>query len=130
MKQSKQPSSHYTMFRIFGFRVYITRERLRPKVRSNTRKAAYRARMAIAGNKCECCGRELTIYGHLLHTLPKGHEQRNTQDEIRVLCSDCYNRVQSEVSVRCYDTAAPAYVDIVCQAIASASATAQKGGDA
>lgn len=122
-------STIYRRFNIFGYRVYITRHPLKPRQRGKKRKSVYRQRMEQTGHQCEICGTPLTLYGHILHTLPKGHPDRNTIGEMRILCADCYKRVQSEVSVRCYDATAPAYSNIVNQVLANAAAV-REGGEA
>lgn len=125
----KCESTHYRMFHIFGLRIYITREPLKPRHRSDKRQIAYRQRMELAGHVCECCGAPLTKFGHKLHTLPKGHPDRNSIDELRVICSECFNRIQSRVYHQCYDATAPAYTDIVNKALADVCED-KKGGEA
>ena len=120
-----EKSTHYRMFRLFGWRVYISREPLKSRHRSDTRKSAYRQRMDLTGCACESCGTHLSQYGHILHTLPKGHEGRNSVDELRVLCAECFKHIQSQISRRCYDAAAPEYSEIVSSVLA-----AEKGGEA
>lgn len=121
-----QKSTHYRLFHILGWRVYVTRESLRPRQRGIGRKTAYRERMELIGRKCEVCGAPLTIFGNILHTLPKGHPDRNTVDELRLLCSECHTKIQSQVQKRCYDTAAPAYSSIVNHELAMAMRKGEK----
>lgn len=122
-----EKSTAYRMFHLFGLRIYITRRPLKLRQRGKKRKDVYRQRMEQIGHACEVCGAPLTIYGNILHTLPKGHPDRNTIGDMRILCAECYNRIQREISLRCYDNTVPAYSKIVSQVLADA--TIEKGGE-
>ncbi|MDE6526264.1 MAG: hypothetical protein K2L75_03335 [Muribaculaceae bacterium] len=50
-------------------------------------------RRHIAQEKCERCGRELSMFGRLYHILPAGEPSRNEVDNLRYLCNSCYKAV-------------------------------------
>lgn len=50
-------------------------------------------RRRIADSRCERCGRELTTFGRLYHTLPSGDPARYELENLRFICNSCYKAV-------------------------------------
>lgn len=99
MKITKTES--YVQIDIMGWKVYLTKVALRKrtKKKNTTRLNALKARLAMAGNRCEICGRPIDIRCSLHHRLPVGAEGRNSVENVMVLCSACHHKLEAEPHV-------------------------------
>ena len=85
-------------FRLFGWHITISNApvKFKPGVAPG-RTANYdrimHKRRVIAEGRCERCGRELTQFGRLYHTLPEGDPARHEVENIRYMCNSCYKAI-------------------------------------
>ena len=104
MKRTEPKSQFFFRFRIFGFHIYISRNRLKrrpsPELRSKTRRNAKYMRLEKAGNRCELCGIMVDNRCTLHHLLPIGDPGRNKVENVRVICSQCNEHVHRVGSFR------------------------------
>lgn len=82
-------------FKLFGWHIYISNSPMKFKNttcghQSINYKNIMRERRHIAEGKCERCGRDLTTFGRLYHTIPFGSPDRDNIDNIRYVCTSCY----------------------------------------
>lgn len=91
----------YTQIDILGWKLYITKTPLRKRNKNRNRKRndTLKRRLAMAGNRCEICGKPIDISCSLHHRLPKGAEGRNEVENVLVLCSACHHRMEAEPHV-------------------------------
>lgn len=88
--------SRYLRIRFFRWNIYITRDALK---RRDPRRNRYRThakvwRLQKAGYRCELCGKDINLRCTLYHLLPKGAPDRNSGENIRVICPKCHEHVQ------------------------------------
>lgn len=87
-------------FKIFGFRIWISREPLkvtkRGKNKSNYRNSQRDLRLEMTGNHCEICGKPIDKSCHIHHTLPVGTPDRNQVENIRVICGECHHKLEKK----------------------------------
>ncbi len=89
-------SEYYKMFRIFGWKIYITRHslRMRNKIHDKGRRNAKYARLVVADQKCECCGIAIDYRCSLYHLLPPTCHERNEVENVRVVCPRCRQNIR------------------------------------
>lgn len=98
-------TENFTRVSLFGWSLYITRgnQLLRKRKvkagRSNRRHEAKVRRLAIAGYRCEVCGRTIDERCALHHRLPVGAEGRNAVENVLALCGECHRRMEAEPHV-------------------------------
>lgn len=85
-------------FKIFGWHVALSREPMSTKPRNKNRNR-YRdevkaTRLEIAGNHCEICGKPIDKRCSLHHLLNAGDPNRNSVENVLVLCSACHHELE------------------------------------
>lgn len=85
-------------FRFWGWHITISNAPVKFKQTTCAHQSAnfgklMRERRHIAGDKCERCGRDLTLFGRLYHTLPVGDPRRNEIGNLRFVCNSCYKAI-------------------------------------
>lgn len=93
-------------FKIFGYHIWISREPLRVAKKKNN-KTDYRSsqrnlRLEMAGNRCEVCGKPIDKSCHIHRTLPCGAEGRNSVENIRVMCGECWHELEKKPHIHGY----------------------------
>lgn len=82
-------------FRFFGWHVAISNCPMKFKRTTCAHQTVNFAKLMskrrqIAESRCENCGRDLTVFGRLYHTLPVGDPARNEVCNLRFYCNSCY----------------------------------------
>lgn len=76
----------------------ISRRSMNVKVRALTRSRrridVKNQRLEMAGYRCEVCGRPIDNRCSLHHCLPVGAPDRNTVENVMVLCSVCHHELE------------------------------------
>lgn len=85
-------------WRIFGWHITISNSPVKFKQTTCIHQSVnfhrqLSERRHIAGDKCERCGRDLTVFGRLYHLIPVGDPARNEIDNLRFICNSCYKAV-------------------------------------
>ena len=90
-------SKHYRLFKVFGYRVYISKKQL--KARHTTPRSQRKARAALAGYRCEYCGADISQKGqrHTYNALPSYVKGCYDLQYVRVLCKDCSCRADAGI---------------------------------
>lgn len=85
-------------FKIFGWYVAISRKnmRMRPlnKNRNRHRNIVLKERLKMAEYRCEICGKPIDVRCSLHHLLNVGEPNRNSVENVMVLCSACHHELQ------------------------------------
>ncbi len=84
-------------FKVFGWYVCISRRpvRIKKSTENQTRLNSRKRRLAMAGERCEICGRPINIENAALHhRLEVGCPDRNAVENVMVLCLDCHHELQ------------------------------------
>lgn len=86
-------------FKIFGWRIAVSREPMKVisrkgKSRSKHRDMVVAARLEIAENRCEICGKPIDKRCSLHHLLNVGEPNRNAVGNVMVLCSTCHHELE------------------------------------
>lgn len=83
-------------FKIMGWNVYFSRERLKKGSPSKKRKTTLKMhRLMQADWRCELCGTRINISCALHHRLPPDHPERGDLKNVLVLCTACHHEVQA-----------------------------------
>lgn len=82
-------------WKLFGWHVIIANSPMKFKNttcghQSYNYKKIMSERRHIAQDKCERCGRDLTVFARLYHFLPSGHPERDEIGNLRFVCNSCY----------------------------------------
>lgn len=85
-------------YRFFGWHITISNSPVKFKQTTCAHQSVnyrnlLRERRRIAGDKCERCGRDLTVFGRLYHMLPMGAQDRSNIDNLRFVCNSCYKAI-------------------------------------
>jgi len=85
-------------WRMFGWHITISNSPVKFKQttcahQSVNFRSLLRERRHIAEDKCERCGRDLTVFGRLYHILPREEPERNKVENLRFVCNSCYKAV-------------------------------------
>lgn len=88
-------------FKIFGWYVWLSREPMRVKNRSQIHRSqrpniSKRERLEAVGHRCEICGTPIDMSCRLFRHLPKGHPDRYAADNVQVMCGACFHRLEKE----------------------------------
>lgn len=83
-------------FKVFGWYVCISRRpvRIKKRTENQTRLNSRKRRLAMAGERCEICGKPIDKRCSLHRLLPVGAPGRNTVENVMVLCLDCHHKLQ------------------------------------
>ena len=93
-------------FKLFGFYICISREPFKTKPRDKKRNA-YREsqrnlRLNMVDNRCEVCGKEIDKSCHIHRLLPIGAPDRNSVNNIRLLCGECWHELEKNPHIHGY----------------------------
>lgn len=85
-------------FKLFGWSVAIANEPMKVtkregKSRSRCRDKCRDKRLEMAGNRCEICGKPIDMRCSLHHLLNVGEPNRNSVENVMVLCSACHQEL-------------------------------------
>lgn len=85
-------------FKIFGWYVALSREPMKIRKinpdRNRKRNHVKAARLEMAGNRCEICGKPIDISCSLHRLLNAGEPNRNEVENVLVLCSACHHELE------------------------------------
>lgn len=93
-------------FKLLGFYICISREPFKTKPRDKKRNA-YRdsqrnLRLNMIDNRCEVCGKEIDKSCHIQRLLPMGAPDRNSVNNIRLLCGECWHELEKKPHIHGY----------------------------
>ncbi len=93
-------------FKIFSYNIWISREPLRV-VRKDRKRNSYRSsqrnlRLELTDNRCEVCDKTIDKTCHIHHRLPSGAPDRNSVENIRVLCGECWHELERKPHIYSY----------------------------
>lgn len=92
--------------KLFGYNIWISREPLRvvhkDKKRNSYRNSQRNLRLEMAENRCEVCGNPIDKSCHIHRTLPAGAPDRNSVENIRVLCAECWHELEKKPHIHGY----------------------------
>lgn len=93
-------------FKLFGLHIWISNEPLRI-VHKDRKRNAYRSsqrnmRLEMVDNQCEVCGKPIDKDCHIHRTLPYGAPDRNSVENIRVMCGECWRKLEKKPHILGY----------------------------
>lgn len=92
--------------KLFGYNIWISREPLRvvhkDRKRNSYRSSQRNLRLAMTDNHCEVCGKPIGKACHLHRTLPAGATDRNSVENIRVMCGECWHELEKKPHIHGY----------------------------
>ena len=92
--------------KLFGFNIWISREPLKivhkDRKRNSYRSSQRNLRLEMTENRCEVCGKPIDKSCHIHRTLPVGAPDRNSVENIRVLCSECWHELERKPHIHGY----------------------------
>lgn len=92
--------------KIFGFHIWISREPMRvcskDRKRNAYRNSQRNLRLEMADSRCEVCGKTIDKTCHIHRTLPPGAPDRNSVENIRVLCGECWHELERKPHIHGY----------------------------
>lgn len=86
--------------KLFGYNIWISREPLKvvhkDRKRNSYRSSQRNLRLEMTEHRCEVCGNPIDKSCHMHRILPIGAPERNSVENIRVLCGECFHELQKK----------------------------------
>lgn len=99
-------SAKMKRLKVFGYNIWISREPLRvvhkDRKRNSYRSSQRNLRLELTDNRCEVCDKPIDKSCHIHHTLPQGAPDRNSVENIRVMCGECWHELEKKPHIHGY----------------------------
>lgn len=92
--------------KLFGYSIWISREPLRvvhkDRKRNSYRSSQRNLRLEMTGVRCEVCGKPIDKSCHIHRMLPANAPDRNSVENIRVVCGECWHELEKKPHIHGY----------------------------